>query len=449
MLTPFLMAILLIFFITLSWVLSVAETALAYVSRKQAEGIVMRKLKNPVLVVMERLPEHLHALRFWRLFTETTAAVLVALLLDFFINNAWISAAVATVAMALVCLLLVIWSPRAVGARKEVTAVEYTARLVRFLTAILGPLPAKFATPGFRAETDEEETAEMEERHFREYVSRANDADVLEDAEAELIQSVFDMGDTIVRTVMVPRTDVVTVEAGTSLEDTLNLFLRSGTSRMPVIGDDADDVGGMVYLKDTVRALHNRKMAPDSAVDTVVRPVRFVPESKTVSVLLQELQREATHIAIVVDEYGGTAGLVTLEDLIEEIVGDISDEYDRRDIPDIQPITDGEFLLSARMSASDFVESFNLHLDDDDDDVDTVGGLLAKHLGRVPIEGSKVELGGVRLQVNELEGRRNRVSTIRLWLDPARHPSGRASTDTAALPIPPATTAAHEEKQQS
>lgn len=439
MLTPIVMALLLLFFLGLSWVLSVAETGLSYISRKQAEGILLRRPKNPVLTVMDRLPEHLHALRFWRLFTETTAAVLVALLLDFFLANVWLSAAVATVAMALVCLLLVVWSPRTVGARWEVTAVAMTARLVRTLTAVLGPLPAKFAAPGFSTTDDEEENAEMEERHFREYVSRANDNDVLEDAEAELIQSVFDMGDTIVRAVMVPRTDVVTVELGTTLENTMNLFLRSGTSRIPLIGEDADDVRGIVYLKDVARALHTQRMDPLTPVDGLVRPVRFVPESKTVSVLLQELQREATHIAIVVDEYGGTAGLVTLEDLIEEIVGDISDEYDREDTPDITPVVEGEFLINARMNVGDFAEAFDVDLEDDDD-VDTVGGLLAKHLGRVPIEGSEIMLGSMRLRVDGLQGRRNRVSTIRLWLG---NRSGRAAhtehehhsdaTDTAHL----------------
>lgn len=433
MLTPFIMGALTIALIALAWTLTVAETALTFLSRKQAEGIALRKPKNPILTVMSALPVHLNALRFWSLFAEMSTAVMVALLLDYFLDNLWAAAGMGIAAMVFVCLLLVIWSPRTVGSRYEVATAQKTAQLVRALTAVLGPLAVRFAAPRFGAEQDEEQNAEIEERHFREYVSRANDADVLEDAEAQLIRSVFDMGDTIVRAVMVPRTDLVTVDTGTTLDNTMNLFLRSGNSRMPLIGDDADSVLGMVYLKDVARALHTRKEDPSTPVDTIARETRFVPESKTVSVLLQELQREATHVAIVVDEYGGTAGLVTLEDLIEEIVGDISDEYDTDDIPNIEVRSDDEFMVNSRMSVTDFADIFDLDEDAiDSEDVDTVGGLLAKHLGMVPIEGSKVELSGMTLIADRLEGRRNRVSTIRVIpsnkTNPARQTDSPSNT---------------------
>ncbi|MEV4901454.1 hemolysin family protein [Citricoccus sp. NPDC055426] len=415
MLTSVALAALLAALIFLAWTLGLAETSLGYLSRKEAEGIAMRRPRSPILTVMARLPEHLHALRFWRLFAETTAAVAGTLFVGSLIGDLWITAGISAVLMMLLALLLTVLSPRSVGARHDVAAAQRTAGLVRFLTAVLGPLPARVAAPGPRSEDEEEEAAEIEERHFREFVSRAHDADVLEDAEAELIQSVFDMGDTLVRAVMVPRTDVVTVETGTTLEDAMNLFLRSGCSRIPLIGDSSDEVFGMVYLKDVARAMHrglgDGAADPASPVDRVARDVRFVPESKPVSVLLQELQRESTHIAIVVDEYGGTAGLVTLEDLIEEIVGEISDEYDRQDRPEVELLEDGAFTVDARMSIDDFAETFGMDLDDEED-VDTVGGLLAKTLGRVPIQGSHVSVQGIELTAESLQGRRNRVARL-------------------------------------
>ncbi|WMY77469.1 hemolysin family protein [Citricoccus sp. I39-566] len=415
MLTSITLAVLLTALLFLAWTLGLAETSLGYLSRKEAEGIAMRRPRSPILTVMARLPEHLHALRFWRLFAETTAAVAGTLFLGSLLGDLWITAALSVLLMGLLALLLTVLSPRQVGTRHDVAAAQRTAGLVRFLTAALGPLPARVAAPGPRSEDEEEEAAEIEERHFREFVARAHDADVLEDAEAELIQSVFDMGDTLVRAVMVPRTDVVTVETGTSLEDAMNLFLRSGCSRIPLIGDSSDEVFGMVYLKDVARALHrglgDGAADPASPVDHVARDVRFVPESKPVSVLLQELQRESTHIAIVVDEYGGTAGLVTLEDLIEEIVGEISDEYDRQDRPEVEPLGDGAFSVDARMGLDDFAETFGMDLDDEDD-VDTVGGLLAKTLGRVPIQGSHVVVQGIELTAESLQGRRNRVARL-------------------------------------
>ncbi|GAA1675420.1 membrane protein [Citricoccus zhacaiensis] len=437
MLTSLILAVLLAALLFLSWILGVAEASLGYLSRKEAEGIAMRRPRSPILTVMARLPEHLHALRFWRLFAETTAAVAGTLFIHSLTGTIWITALLSLLLMGLVALLLTVLSPRQVGTKHDVAAAQRTAGLVRFLTALLGSLPARVAAPGPRSEDEEEEAAEIEERHFREFVARANDADVLEDAEAELIRSVFDMGDTLVRAVMVPRTDVVTVETGTTLEDAMNLFLRSGCSRIPLIGDNADEVFGMVYLKDVARALHrglgDGAADPASPVDAVARDVRFVPESKPVSVLLQELQRESTHIAVVVDEYGGTAGLVTLEDLIEEIVGEISDEYDRQDRPEVEPLEDGSFSVDARMGIDDFAELFGMDLDDEED-VDTVGGLLAKTLGRVPIQGSHVAVQGIELTAESLQGRRNRVARLVVRESPRDGGHARRRPGTDLLP---------------
>jgi CBS domain containing-hemolysin-like protein len=188
------------------------------------------------------------------------------------------------------------------------------------------------------------------------------------------------------------------------------LFLRSGYSRIPVIGGNSDTIRGILYLKDLVATQHG--LGPgnrEPTVEELGREVRYVPESKPVGDLLKELQLESTHVAIVIDEYGGTAGLVTLEDLIEEIVGEIVDEYDS-EAPEVQGLGDGSYRVSARLGIDDLGELFGLDLEDDE--VDTVGGLLAKHLGRVPIVGSEVEVEGIGLRAERLEGRRNRVSHI-------------------------------------
>jgi CBS domain containing-hemolysin-like protein len=204
-----------------------------------------------------------------------------------------------------------------------------------------------------------------------------------------------------------------------------------------VIMDTADQVRGILYLKDVAARIHGRAdHGAGMLVDQICREVRYVPESKAVGELLQEMQRESTHVAIVIDEYGGTAGLVTLEDLIEEIVGEIVDEYDT-ERPEIEALPEGRFRVSARTSIDDVGELFGLELDDEE--VDTVGGLLAKSLGRVPIVGSEVLLGGLHLRAERLEGRRNRVSHVLAWYDaPAQaqssHDDGAAATDTARLP---------------
>jgi CBS domain containing-hemolysin-like protein len=209
---------------------------------------------------------------------------------------------------------------------------------------------------------------------------------------------------------MVPRTDILCIDSGSSLHRAMSLFLRSGYSRIPVIGENTDQVLGIVYLKDVAAVIHN--LAPGEeppVVDELAREVRYVPDSKPVSDLLRELQKESTHVAIVIDEYGGTAGLVTLEDLIEDIVGEIVDEYDTESAEAVE-LGDGSYRVSARMSIEDLGELFDLELDDDE--VDTVGGLLAKALGRVPIVGSTVDVHGLSLRADRLEGRRNRVSHI-------------------------------------
>lgn len=413
MVAPIVLALLFLISLTLTWILSLAESALDYLSYREAEEIVARRPANPVVHIMERLPEHQMAVRFWNAVFLASSAVLITVFIDYFVANAWLGATGGIVVMAVLTLVLWIRNPRRIGAKHYDVSARTTAWLVRLLTVVLGPVPRLYIGETATEENHEQDEDDLEERHFREYVSRASAADVLEDDEADMIQSVFEMDDTLVRAIMVPRTDVLWLDSGISLAEATDVFIDSGYSRIPLIGDSPDDVLGIIFLKDIIRALHTKKLASEDDINLLARDIRVVPESKSVWDLLQELQSEAIHAAVVVDEYGGTAGFVTLEDLIEELVGDISDEYDDTDIADVIPQPEDEYLVKASMSVSDFSAVFGLRLDDDED-VDTVGGLLAKNLGKIPTKGSVTQVEDLTLSVETLAGRRKRVDTIRV-----------------------------------
>ncbi|GAA5189358.1 hemolysin family protein [Arthrobacter gyeryongensis] len=399
-------------FLSFVALLTAAEAAFTFLPRHDAEQAIVKSRGNALRSILAQPIAHIRALRFWRVWFEMAAAVAVAVVMHSLLENVWLAGLAATGIMAVIGFVLVGVSPRQLGRAHSGGVVRYSAPLIRFLCWILGPIPGwlvrigSVVAPG--APSGDE--AFFSEEEFRELVDRATESDMIEDSEAELIQSVFDFGDTLVRSVMVPRTDIVSIESGSSLEQAMALFLRSGYSRIPVIGENADQIRGILYLKDVAAALHRPEQpSVRQDVDAIAREARFVPESKPVSDLLSELQQESTHVAVVIDEYGGTAGLVTLEDLIEEIVGEIVDEYDSNDA-EVTDLGDGTYRVSSRMSIDDLGELF--HIDLDDDEVDTVGGLLAKTLGKVPIVGSAVMVDGISLKADRLEGRRNRVSHI-------------------------------------
>ncbi len=410
----------LLFALTAALVTS-AESAFSYLPRQEGEALVQESRTSSLRRILDAPVSHMHALRFWRVWFETAGAVAVAILFHDLLDDIWLAGLLATAVMAAIGFVIVGVSPRQLGRTHAPAIVRLTAGLVAFLCAVLGPIPrwlvriGSSITPG----AARDEAAFFTQEEFRELLSRASDAEMIEEDEAELIHSVFELGDTKVRSVMVPRTDMVTVESGSTLDQAMSLFLRSGYSRIPVIGESSDDIKGLLYLKDVVANLHGRPASNLSRpVDADCRPARYVPESKPVGDLLRELQRESTHVAIVIDEYGGTAGLVTLEDLIEEIVGEIVDEYDS-EVPEQEQLDDGEYRVSARMGIDDLGELFGLDLDDEE--VDTVGGLLAKTLGRVPIVGSEVTIDGIGLRAERLEGRRNRVSHVIAHRIPTEH----------------------------
>lgn len=282
--------------------------------------------------------------------------------------------------------------PRRIGARHPGGTLLVTGALLRASSALLRP-------------TAEDRAADA----LRDMVEQASTADLLEREDREMMRSVLELGDTIVREVMVPRTEMVTVPGDTPLRKALGLFLRSGFSRVPVTGESVDDLIGVLYLKDVVR---RRYGVPDSdalPVSEIVRPAEFVPESKPVDDLLRAMQAGSFHMAMVVDEFGGIAGLVTVEDALEEIVGELTDEHDRA-APEVEDLGDGRFRIPAHLPLDDLGDLFGLEIEDDD--VDTAAGLLAKALGKVPLTGSGVAVAGLELTAERTEGRRRRLTTL-------------------------------------
>lgn len=237
------------------------------------------------------------------------------------------------------------------------------------------------------------------------FAAEAAEAEAIEHEERHLIRRILEFGDTIVRTVMVPRTDMIGVPADFRAVDTMEVVLLNGYSRIPVydVERGVDEVVGVVFARDLMRVERDGK--EQEPVTAVMRPARFVPETKRVAELLKEMQAEQFHMAIAVDEYGGTAGLVTLEDLIEELVGEIVDEFDVEDTR-VEPMADGTYRVNARLGIDDARDLLDVRFPSDPD-VDTVGGALFKALGHVPVEGEEAVLdGGVVLRAERVQGRR-------------------------------------------
>jgi CBS domain containing-hemolysin-like protein len=395
-------------------VLAGAEAALSKVSRVAADDFERegRRGANRLRHVLDDPARYLNLLTLLRVAAELLATVLVTVAaLDIF-DEVWRATLVAAASMILISYIAIGVSPRTLGRQHPGPVALAAARVVYPLARVLGPLPrllilvGNALTPG----KGYREGPFATEAELRDLVDLAEENQLIEDRERMMIHSVFELGDTIVREVMVPRTDVVFIERTKTLRQAMSLALRSGFSRIPVIGEGFDDVLGVVYLKDLVRRTYvHRDGESVEKVDSIMRPAVFVPESKPVDELLREMQAQQTHVAIVVDEYGGTAGIVTIEDVLEEIVGEIADEYDV-EAPLVDELDDGSLRVSTRLHLDELSELLDVELEDDD--VDTVGGLLAKHLGRVPIPGAQVWLHGVELTAESAQGRRNRIGTV-------------------------------------
>ncbi|WP_395657792.1 hemolysin family protein [Nocardioides sp.] len=402
--------------VVLAGLFSAADAALSSFSRARAEELRAegRAGATRLVVLLDDLPRYLNTALLLRLLCEISAIVLVTLELQSAYDAWWPTVLTAIGVMLLVSFIAIGVAPRTLGRQHADRVALASAAPVATFTAILGPLPrllilvGNALTPGkgFREGPFSTET------ELRELVDLAEASAVIESGERKMIHSVFELGDTTAREVMVPRTEVVFIERYKNLRQTLSLFLRSGYSRVPVIGENLDEVVGIAYLKDIVRRDFE---APDveftQRIDEVMRPAHFVPDSKPVDALLSEMQAIRQHIAVVVDEYGGTAGLVTIEDVLEEIVGEIADEYDEETV-DVEELEDGSVRVSSRYPIDDLDELFGDEVEEED--VDSVGGLMAKHLGLVPIPGSVVEAHGLRFEAEAASGRRNKIGTVRI-----------------------------------
>jgi CBS domain containing-hemolysin-like protein len=395
--------------------LSAAEAALAGFSRARAEELddERRPGSRRVLKILDDPPRYLNTALFLRLLAETAAVVLATLMIqDALGGGRWVVVLVAVAVMLVVSFVVIGVGPRTLGRQHSERIALGSAAVIIGVTRVLGPIPRLLIAIG-NALTPGKGFSEgpfSSEAELRELVDLAEASQLIESDERAMIHSVFELGDTIVREVMVPRTDVVFIERHKTLRQAMSLFLRSGFSRVPVIGEDLDDIVGFAYLKDVARRVFDRKAAETTEhIDSVMRPVLWVPDSKPADDLLREMQQSRRHVAIVVDEYGGTAGLVTIEDILEEIVGEITDEFDRGETP-VEHLPDGSTRVSSRFPVDDLEEVVGVEIDDDE--IDSVGGLMAKHLGKVPIPGSAVEVAGLLFRAEEAEGRRNRVGTV-------------------------------------
>ncbi|MFW6775471.1 hemolysin family protein [Nocardioides sp. CPCC 205120] len=403
--------------VVVAGLIAAADAALSGFSRARAEelGAEGRTGATYLLRVLDDPPRYLNSLILLRLLAEVAAIVLVTLQVDESVRSWWGSVLLTVAIMLVVSFVAIGVAPRTLGRQHPERVALGSAAPVWALTRLLGPLPrllilvGNALTPGrgFREGPFSSET------ELRELVDLAEASAVIESGERKMIHSVFEFGDTIAREVMVPRPDVVFVERHRNLRQTMSLFLRSGYSRMPVVGENLDEVLGFAYLKDIARLdFEDREGDADitERIEDHMRPAHHVPDSKSVASLLAEMQASRQHIAVVVDEYGGTAGIVTIEDILEEIVGEIADEHDVAEV-DVEKIGDDVWRVSSRFPVDhldDLFEGFDV----EEEDVDSVGGLMAKHLGLVPIPGSTVDAHGLRLRAEGVRGRRNKISTV-------------------------------------
>ena len=378
---------------------SAGLTALGRITR--AEAADAPKASKRMLSIVSRRQAAIAGLISLRIFFTSLAAVLAVLALASVLDEWWEAVGGYLALTAAASLMLRIVSPASIGARRPVE----TLALISLPAALATSVASSVVREG---EADDEEFEQLHEDQLAVMVERVSDSTVLDESDRELLQSVFDFNHTLVREVMVPRTDMVSIGVDAPLDKAMSLFTRSGFSRVPAVGESADDLHGVLYLKDVLRRWLRGNTESLTVADLMREPV-FVPETKVVDDLMREMQANQVHIALVVDEYGGIAGLVTIEDLVEELVGEISDEHDRS-APEVDVVEEGVYRVPARLPIADLGELFGVKLDDDD--VDTVGGLFAKLIGRVPIAGSRASIGGISLTADRFQGRRRRLWTV-------------------------------------
>ena len=364
-------------------------------------------------VVIDRA-KFIAVLQFLALALSSIGAVLLAVYFVSVVQDLTFALIFSIIVVTLLSFIFLGVAPETLGLQHAERIAIFSAGLTLVLGKIFWPLVrflvliGNAITPGKGYKAGPFASAE----ELRELVDRAEADDLIEAQEREMIHSVFELGETFAKEVMVPRTEVVWIEKEKTLRQAISLALRSGYSRIPVIGEDADDVLGIVYLKDISRRIfENSDAERNETVESLMRQVVFVPDSKPVDDLLRDMQAARVHLAVVVDEYGGTAGLVTIEDILEEIVGEIADEYDTQ-APEVTELGPDIFRVSSRAHVDDVADLIDLDLSSEDEGVDTIGGLLAKRLGKVPIPGASIDLETWEFTAERAAGRRNQIGTV-------------------------------------
>jgi CBS domain containing-hemolysin-like protein len=394
--------------------LAAGEASLYSFSKARADRLVAdgRSGATRLRGMLDDLPRYLNTALFVRSLIEISAIVLVAKVAFTQIERVWLAGLITAGSMFIISYIFWGVAPRTLGRQHADRVACASAGPLFAITTVLGPFPrlliliGNALTPG-KGFSDGPFATEAE---LRELVDLAEATEVIESGERRMIHSVFDLGDTIVREVMVPRTDMVFIEEYKTLRQAVSLALRSGFSRIPVVRDGLDDVVGVLYLKDVIKRVYDSPDAQRSErVGSMMRKPVWCPDSKPIDELLREMQLKRVHVVIVVDEFGGTAGMATIEDILEEIVGEITDEYDE-ETSDITELADGRFRVSSRLPVDELGDLFGMKLDEED--VETVGGLMAKQLNKVPIAGSVVKYAGLELVAERSTGRRNRIGTV-------------------------------------
>lgn len=394
--------------------LAASESALTSISRIVVEELEGKRGGALLRKYSAQPARYLNVILLVRKLCELTATVLLASIL---LRNYPSAQAMALTVFIMVVLSYVVVGvgPRTLGKQQPHKYARYGIIVAYGLAFILGPVTKLLITvgnaltpgKGFRSGPF---TSEAE---LRDLVDQAHERGLVESDEHEMIHSVFELGDTLVRELMVPRTEMVWIEKDKTLRQGLSLALRSGFSRIPVVGTGPDNIIGIVYVKDLAkRALDHHEAEQSENIEQHMRPANFVPEIKMADELLKEMQRDQIHLAVVVDEYGGTAGIITIEDIIEEIVGEIEDEFDDGE-DNFTWLSPDKARANATLHIQDLAAQLKIEISASDfEDVDTIGGLMAQKLGRVPIAGSTISLNGWSITSERPLGRRRRISSV-------------------------------------
>lgn len=411
----------------LSGLFGSVESALSPVSRARVENMVKDDVAGAaaLLRVVKSRANHINMLVMLRTVLDITAAVFAAMTaMDLIAQDAWAITA-AVVAVALLQFGIIGVFARTAGKRNPYTISLKAAQWLVVFHAVFGPVARGLIRLGniFHPGEDFRDGPYATEVELREAVDIAQEKGVVETTEGRMIQNIFDLASTHARQVMVPRPEMIWIEGEKTARQATSLMVRSGHSRVPLIGENVDEIVGVAYLKDMFG--HNGAPIAGSTVLTeFMREPLFVPESKPLDELLRQMQQQNMHIAIVIDEFGNVAGLLTMEDLLEEIVGEITDEYDEDEDAPIEQVGERRFRAQSRLPLDDLVDyladNFDYSVEFDDeltDSVDTVAGLLSYQLGRVPLPGSSTVIDGVRYTAEGGFDRRGRIKTRTVLID--------------------------------